>query len=161
MRSYAHGGILIITLVILAVFVVMAMAAAALVNRQFHEVAGQEQEEQAFQIAEAGVDYATWLLDQGLVDFANPQPITDYEVTDHTQDPPEVLGTFTATFETIQYTPPGGPAVMRVVSVGKDTVLVNRTQTIEAVIQSEVDPSEDEPEDKLELWRVIEWDHKP
>ena len=152
-------------LVTLAVFVVMAIAVVGIVNRQFHEVVGQEQEEQAFQIAEAGIDYVVWLLDQHLVDLENPQPITDYEVVDFTKDPSEVLGKFTVTIETVRYTPPNGPAVMRLVSVGRDAVLINRTQTIEAVIQSEADPSEPIPPgnepDQLEVWRIIEWDHKP
>src|SRR5687767_4273055 len=120
MRSYAHGGVMVMALVILIVFAIMAMASAALISRQFHEVVGQEQEEQAFQIAEAGIDYGVWLLDQRVVDYANPQPIMDYEVTDWTKEPPEVLGTFDVTFQSIQFTPPNGPAVMKIISVGED-----------------------------------------
>ena len=147
------------TLVILMVFVIMALATAALISRQFNQIVGQEQEEQAFQISEAGVSYALWLLDNGLVDYKNPQGITDYEVIDETKNPKEVLGTFDLTFETISFVEPQGPATLKVKSVGEDAVLTKRKQTIEAVLRSEADA--EEPEDKLEIWRVIEWDHKP
>lgn len=147
------------TLVILMVFVVMALATAAIISRQFNQIVGQEQEEQAFQISEAGVDYAVWLLDQGLVDYNSPQGVQDYQVIDETREAREVLGTFDLTFETVRFTAPNGPVTMRVKSVGEDVVLVNRKQTIEAVIQS--DSEADEPENKLEVFRVIEWDHKP
>lgn len=138
------------TLVILGVFAIIMAGSAALINRQFNQVVGQEQEEQAFQIAESGVSYALWLMDQGLVDFANPQSIADYEVKDQTVDPPEVLGTFDLTFQTLSFTP-GGPVAIRVVAEGEDLVLKERKQTIEATIQS----------DDLDDFRVVEWDHKP
>lgn len=139
------------TLVILGVFLVMAAATVGLVNRQFKEIVNQEQEEQAFQIAEAGVSYGVWLFDNGLVDYQNPQGVTDYEVTDETKEPPVVLGTFDLTFATLYYTQPSGPVAVKVTSVGEDAVLTARKQTIEAVIQS----------DDLDTFRVIEWDHKP
>lgn len=138
------------TLVILGVFMIMMAASAGLINRQFNQVVGQEQEEQAFQIAEAGVSYALWLMDQDLVDFNNPQGITGYEVKDQTVEPPEVLGTFDLTFQTIAFTP-GASVSIRVVAEGEDAVLTTRKQTIEAVIHS----------DNLDDFRVVEWDHKP
>lgn len=138
------------TLVILSVFMIMMAAAAGLINRQFNQVVGQEQEEQAFQIAESGVSYALWLMDEELVDFNSPQGITDYEVQDQTVDPPEVLGTFDLTFQTLSFTP-GQSVAIRVVAEGEDLVLTTRKQTIEATIQS----------DDLDNFRVIEWDHKP
>lgn len=138
------------TMVILGVFMVMMAGAAGLINRQFNQVVGQEQEEQAFQIAEAGVNYALWLMDQDLVDFNNPQPITNYEITDATVEPPEVLGTFDLTFQTIAFAP-GASVSIRVVAEGEDLVLKERKQTIEAVIHS----------DDLDQFRVVEWDHRP
>lgn len=154
MRSYARGsfgGALLMTLVILGVFLIMAAASVGLVNRQFHAIVDQEQEEQAFQVAEAGVNYAVWLMDNGLVDYQDPQPVEGYQVTDQTKDPAEVLGTFDLDLEVISYTASTGPVAVRAVSIGKDAVLVGRLQTIEAVIQS----------DDLDIFRVIEWDHKP
>lgn len=146
-----RGGALVMTLVILAVFLVMMVATAALISRQFKQIVGQEQEEQAFQIAEAGVSYGVWLLDNNLVDYKNPQGITDYVVIDETKEPSEVLGTFDLTFETLNFAEPDGPLAVRVKSVGKDAVLVQRKQTIEAVIHSS----------DLDDFQVIEWDHKP
>ena len=139
------------TLVILGVFLIMAAATVGLINRQFHAIVGQEQEEQAFQIAEAGVDYTVWLMDNGLIDYQNPQPVAGYQVTDQTQDPAEVLGTFDLSFSVTSYGGPAGPVAMRVVSVGTDAVLLERKQTIEAVVAS----------DDLDTFRVVEWDHKP
>lgn len=162
MRLYVQaqrGGVLVITLVILVVFLVMMVATVGLVNRQFHEIVGQEQEEQAFQISEAGVSYALWLLDNDLVDYKSPQGVTDYQVIDETKEPKEVLGTFDLTFETLSFVEPIGPATIKVKSIGEDAVLTKRKQTIEAVIQSDSDP--EDPADQLEVWRVIEWDHKP
>lgn len=147
---YASGGVLVLTMVVLGMFLVMAIASAALINRQFNQVVNQEQEEQAFQIADAGVNYAIWLMDQGLVDFNNPAPVSDYEVKDQTETPPVVLGTFDLTFQTIQFTP-GESVAVRITSVGEDASLTSRRQTIEAVIQS----------DDLDDFRVVEWDHKP
>lgn len=154
MRSYAwasFGGALLMTLVILGVFLIIMAATVRLINRQFHEIVGQEQEEQAFQIAEAGVSYAVWLMDSGLVDYQDPQPVVGYQVTDQTKDPVEVLGTFDLSLDVIYYAGPAGPSAVRVTSTGTDAVLVKRTQTIEAVVQS----------DDLDTFRVIEWDHKP
>lgn len=138
------------TLVILGMFVVMAVGTMALINRQFKEIVGQEQEEQAFQIAEAGVHYALWLLDNGLIDYADPQEIEDYEVTDDTQDPPVVIGSFDLEFETESYTAGTGPAAVKVTATGKDAV-INRPQKIEATIYS----------GDLDDFVVVEWDHRP
>lgn len=138
------------TLVILAVFVVMALATTSLISRQFNEIARQEQEEQAFQIAEAGVHYAVWLLDNDLIDYTSPQGISDYAVTDQTKEPPEVLGTFDLEFTVLQHEAKG-PAAVKVKATGEDLVLINRRQVIEAVIQS----------DDLDTFRVVEWDHTP
>lgn len=139
------------TLVVLGMFLIMMVATAGLISRQFRQIAVQEQEEQAFQIAEAGVNYAVWLMDNNLVDYDSPQPIQNYAVTDETQAPPEVLGTFDLNFNVLSYVGQTGPAAVRVVSVGKDAVLLQQTQIIEAVIQS----------DNLDTFRIVEWDHKP
>ena len=139
------------TLVILVVFLVLMVGTAALISRQFNQIVGQEQEEQAFQIAEAGVNYAVWVFDNNLIDYADPQPVMDYEVTDQTREPAEVLGTFDLTFSTLSQSGTSGPVAVKVVSVGKDAVLINRKQTIEAIISSE----------DLDTFRIVEWDHKP
>lgn len=139
------------TLVILGVFLVLMMATMGLISRQYKEIVGQEQEEQAFQISEAGISYGLWLMDAGLFDYASPPVIQNYAVTDETKDPAEVLGTFDLAFEVLSYGGVAGPAAVKVTAVGEDAVLVNRKQTIEAVIQS----------DDLDTFRVIEWDHKP
>jgi len=139
------------TLVILGLFMVMMLATTALINRQFKEIVGQEQEEQAFQIAEAGVSYTLWLLGNGLIDFANPRGISDYAVTDHTKDPPEVLGTFDLEFTIEVHDPVNGRVALRAVSTGTDQELTDRKQVIEVVIYS----------DDLDIFNVVEWDHKP
>lgn len=139
------------TLVILGVFLVMAMATVGLISRQFHEIVGQEQEEQAFQIAEAGVNYAAWLMDNGLVSYQSPQPVLGYKVTDETKTPSPELGTFDLSFQVVTYGGPTGPVSVRVTSVGKDAVLLNRSQTIEAVIEST----------DLDTFKITLWDHKP
>ena len=154
MRSYAsltRGGALLVTLVILAMFLVMAVATVGLINRQFKQIVGQEEADQAFQTAEAGINYASWLLDNGLVDYHDPQPIQGYQVTDQTKNPPLVLGTFDLTFSVISYAGPLGPAAVRVVSVGKSAVPLPRPETIEAVIASK----------DMDTFRITQWDHKP
>lgn len=143
-----RGGALLLSMVLLGAFVVMFIAAATLINRQFHQITQQEQEEQAFQVAEAGVFYALWFIDQDLLDLSNPGNVTDYEVTDPTTDPAEVIGNFDLTF-TVRNNEVGGPVTVDIVSVGEDAVLSELKQTIRATIHSR------DGDD----FRIVEWRH--
>jgi len=57
-----RGGILVMTLVFVVMFVVMFVALAGVVTRSYHEATVQIQDEVAFQIAEAGLNYGRWRL---------------------------------------------------------------------------------------------------
>lgn len=139
------------TLVILGLFLTMMVAAMALISRQFHEIVGQEQEEQAFQVAEAGVHYSLWLISNGLLNLDNPAAITGHEVRDiRPQGANEVIGTFDVTFS-VQKGGAGQPTSISLVSTGRDVVLVDRTQVIAAVIYAE----------EGEKFSIISWDHQP
>lgn len=56
---------LIVMLVMLGVFFALLSSASYFINRQFKETLFQEQEEQAFHVAEAGVHYVLFLLSSG------------------------------------------------------------------------------------------------
>lgn len=96
------GGVTILVLSLAIVFSIIAATSAQLVTRQNRETIDQEQEEQAFGLADAGVYYTQWLLDPNgaalsVDDLLNNPPS---ETTNHaiTTNGGETIGTFTITF---------------------------------------------------------------
>ncbi|MGH9856910.1 MAG: hypothetical protein ACRD4B_03600 [Acidobacteriota bacterium] len=61
-----EGSILLMMMVIFGMFAVMLAASVAFINRQFHQTVDQEREELAFHMAEAGVQYTLFLLNDGV-----------------------------------------------------------------------------------------------
>jgi len=57
-----RGGTLLMTLVFVSMFLVIFVALSGLVNRSYHESVLQAQDETAFHVAEAGLNYARWRL---------------------------------------------------------------------------------------------------
>lgn len=131
-----RGGILIFTLIMLGMFMTIMIASVGLIGRQFNRLVVGEQEEQAFQSAEAGVHYALWLLGNDLVDLDDPQPVSDFEITDDTLDPPETIGIFDITFEIDKPEGLDFPLSASVTSVGQDPVLLGQQATVTASVYS-------------------------
>lgn len=61
-REIRNGGILIITLVFVVMFVVIFVSLAGYASRQFKQGAIESRDELAFQVAEAGLNYGRWRL---------------------------------------------------------------------------------------------------
>lgn len=141
---------MVMMLVIFTMFLVFVIATAGLVSRQFHVIVDQEQEEQAFQLADAGVNYAVWLLQNNLVNLASPAGVNDHEITDFTKNPEELIGTFDLSFAT-QSGAASGPVLVNVTSVGEDAVKKDRKQTIDARLYSA---------DRA-AYAIIGWNHRP
>lgn len=110
---------------------VMMIAGIGLLNTQFHQTTDQEQEEKAFGAADAGVQYAYWLLRSGNI---NPQTLPGQQVIQPVTDPDtgETSGTFTLDFT---WQPVGGFDELTVFSSGQD-VANKKTQAVVAKIQA-------------------------
>jgi hypothetical protein len=142
-----QGGVLLLVMVIMIVFIAMTTYTLRFVVRQSHETVNQEQEEQAFGAADSGVSYTLWLLnpsggnyDTG--DIAALSAITDHPVTDN-------LGRQIGTFSLVDIV--AGTRFLQLRSVGKDAVLSNKCQTIFVKLR------------QLELgepYVVTQWDHQ-
>ena len=57
-----RGGVLIMTLVFVSMFVVIFSGLTGMVSRTYHETVLQAHDELAFQVAESGLNYARWRL---------------------------------------------------------------------------------------------------
>lgn len=112
------GGILLIVLIIMIVFIAMVTFTLSYINRQSHVIAEQKQEERIFSIAESGISFVAWLLDSG---GGNYQPedisalssIIDHPIKDKNDN---TIGFFTIrditadnNIHTIQFTSYGVP----------------------------------------------------
>jgi len=153
-----RGGVMLLVLVLLIVFIVMMSATLRYVIRQSHETVDQEQEEQAFNAADAGISYALWLLNPNLHDpDINPFDIRqmaqnphDTVVTNHPvqDDNGMLIGTFT--FDDLNSVQPGHN-YMNFRSIGQDAVLTDRCQAIRATLREVVSG---------EPYVVVSWDHQ-
>lgn len=115
------GGLLIMTLVFVMMFLVIFTSLAGLVNRTYHESVLQAQDETAFQVAEAGLDYGRWRLAHAPEDYsAKTTTIEDQFAGD--------LGTYEVTFA-----PPatGGTSVL-ITSIGTTAAQPGRTVELQA-----------------------------
>lgn len=129
MKNKQRGDILIMTLFLLVVFVVIMTAWAQFASRQAHTVTNQEQEEQAFAVAEAGIERSLFLLNSGV--HEPDTMISNGSIVDEVINPEtgEVTGTYVLSFS-------GGGTTLNVTSVGYDFIQAERCQEIDAVIET-------------------------
>lgn len=113
-----RGGILLMSLVLLAAFLVMMIAMVRLVGRQATQLTVQERTEQARVLSESGVQYALWYFNNRAetgADPASPDPIELYGVDDPITG--ELVGYFSLSFSSQDL---GGYYRISVVSLGQD-----------------------------------------
>lgn len=115
------GGILIMTLVFVVMFAVIFTAIAGLVNRTYHESVLQAQDETAFQIAEAGLNYARWRLAHDPDNFSTEtKTVTDQLAGD--------IGSYA-----VEFTPPAfGSTVVLITATGTTTDQLDRSVVLRA-----------------------------
>lgn len=117
----SRGDIMIMSLVMVVMFVVIFMALAGLTGRQHRETVLQAHDELAFQMAEAGLNYARWRLAHDGDDFTS--------VSDTVEDQfAGIIGTYEVTFEEPQ---PGSTTVI-ITSVGTTESQPSREITLRA-----------------------------
>lgn len=105
-------------------------AGMRLVTRQFHATVDQEQEEISFEVADAGVHYAFWLVNEANADPASlPATVVVREVTDPNTN--KTVGRF---FVTFSVTTIGGFYEITASSAGLD-MSAQRWQYVDAKIQ--------------------------
>jgi Tfp pilus assembly protein PilX len=136
----------VMMLVIFSLFVVMLLAGMRLISLQFRQAVDQEQRNQAFQVAEAGVQYSVWLLNEAEVPYGSLTPITDHEV----QDPGsgEVIGTFTVEYTTDTS---NGPVIVTATSTGQDALRSDFRETVVARLRREASGK----------FSLLTWHHLP
>ncbi len=115
------GGILIMTLVFVSMFAVIFIALSGLTSRQYHEGTNQLQEELAFQIAEAGLNYGRWRLAHDDDNFTAVQKDVEDQFAG-------TIGTYSLTFEQ----PQEGSTIVSITSVGATTSSPTRQVTLKA-----------------------------
>lgn len=136
------GGVMLLVLMLMIVFIVIASATLRYVIRQSHETIDQEQEEQAFNAADSGVAYVYWLLDPA---GGQKVPADIAETTRAVYDDSDAeIGTFTindiiTNTDEIEFT-----------STGRDTELTERCQVIKVRLRQPVDN---------ERYILTDWDH--
>ena len=120
--SEQKGGILITTLVFMAVFLIIAMGLLGLVSQQRKLIRQKEATALAIQIAEAGVNYYRWHLAHALEDYADGTgeidcyPCGPY-VHEYTDPGGGLLGYFELTITSPDPTYPGS-TVIKIKSTG-------------------------------------------
>jgi hypothetical protein len=134
-------------LVMTVLFVGLIIASTAYVNRQSTQSINQEREEVAFSAADAGVQYAWWLIQPGGADIAPddlrsdpPSAATDHEITNSEGS---FAGVFSLTFLA------GESDELEIVSEGRAQSNSDYCQTIEAKFVETVDGD----------YLISEWDH--
>lgn len=131
MKNKETGGILIMTLVLVIMIMVIMMASSAFISTRYHQTVNQSQREQSYDLAEAGIYYAVWLLNVKGTEPEELTPVTDYPINDPTTHQP--VGTFTLTFETSEN---GSTRTVKVTSVGKHATLTDVDQRVVATLSS-------------------------
>ncbi len=115
-----RGSLLVMTLVFVSMFVVVFMALAGMVNRTYHESVLQAQDETAFQVAEAGLNYARWRLAHDPSNFE----VETKEVSDPQAG---VLGEYHVEFAE----PQEGSTIVIITSEGTTSAQPSRTVTLQ------------------------------
>jgi hypothetical protein len=120
-HQFNAGSMLTMTLVFLLMFVVIFTALAGLVSRSYHESVLQAQDETAFQVAEAGLNFARWRLAHNPEDFS----AVTRDLTDQFAG---VLGSYDLTFEQ----PIPGSTIVSITAVGRTASQPARRVTLSA-----------------------------
>ncbi len=125
---FSKGGVLIVMLVMLAMFTVIAIATSTYIDRQYILTINQEQEERSFHLAEAGVHYTLFLLNDGIY---TTQELVDMETfTDTVTKSGQDIGRFDLFFSSL-----GSPGEGVIVTAeGRDTSL-DICQAVTATVQ--------------------------
>ena len=115
------GGVLVMTLVFVMMFLVIFVGLSGMVSRSYHETVLQAHDELAFQVAEAGLNYARWRLSHDPDNFTSEvRTITDQFAGD--------LGDYSLTFEA----PVQGSTVVVITSTGTTASQPTRQFTVKA-----------------------------
>lgn len=115
------GGILIMSVVFLAMFTLMFASLSSVTSLQYQQGGLAAQDETAFQIAEAGLNFARWRLAHEPTNFSSvTQDVNDQEAG--------LLGSYTLTFDA----PDTGSTVVGITSVGHTASAPVRDVTLEA-----------------------------
>lgn len=128
-KSGQRGAVLTMTLVFFVVFLVIATAWLSFAVRQSHEVTDQEQEEQAFQVAEAGVEYTLFLLNSGVYTVDGLVGLSSPIVQVVSDAAGKIVGSYELTFSNTGGTP------LTVSALAHDLELEGRCQRIVADIE--------------------------
>jgi hypothetical protein len=115
------GGILIMTVIFVMMLTVMFVSLSNMTNTQFRQGGISAQDEMAFQVAEAGLDFAKWRLAHDPTNYT----AVSKDVVDQLKG---TLGTYSITFTG----PQTGSTLIRIVSVGHSLEAPDREVTIEA-----------------------------
>ena len=125
MKNNQAGGILILTLVLLMMLLVMFISLSGVVNTQYSQGGLAAQDETAFQIAEAGLNFARWRLAHDPTNYSS----VSRDVADQLQG---LLGTYSLIF-----TPPiNGSTAVTIQSIGQTSNAPTREVTLKATYGS-------------------------
>lgn len=147
-KSEQRGAVLTMTLVFFVVFLVIATAWLSFAARQSHEVADQEQEEQAFQIGEAGIERTLFFLNSGVYTPDDLLGLSTPLVGVVQDGSGKVMGSYELTFAGA-----GGGSVT-VTALAHDIEVEKRCQRVVAAIDSMTGALADTAE-----YYVRSWDH--
>jgi len=119
-----RGGITLLVLVMLVAFAIILGAGAALISRQAHQITQQKEIERAFNVAEAGIHYTVWHLNEsGLtlsdlkddIDAGQWPTSSNAEITDGDNN---VVGTFAIVLNSVTGTEAEVQSIGSVPNVG-------------------------------------------
>lgn len=124
-----RGSTTLWVVVFLVIFAVLLAASLQFITRQSHATIVQEQEEQAFAAAEAGLHHTLWLLNSGTATVASlsSTTIVNEPVTNSAG---EVVARFSLTFSDVQ------PTSLTVTALGLDAVRADICQSVTGVISA-------------------------
>lgn len=118
----AKGGVLVMTLVFVTMFLVIFIGISGMVSRTYHETVLQAHDELAFQVAEAGLNFGRWRLAHDGDDLsAASGTLTDQLAGD--------LGEYELTFEQ----PVAGSSMVKITSVGTTLSQPTRQVTLDVL----------------------------
>lgn len=143
-----RGAVLTMMLVFFVVFLVIAAAWLSFAVRQSHEVTDQEQEEQAFQVAEAGVERALFFLNSGVYTPDDLLGLSSPLVGVVQDAAGDIMGSYELTFSDT------GGASLTVTALAHDLEIENRCQRIVADIEAMTGALADTAE-----YYARSWDH--
>lgn len=118
---HQRGGILIMTMVFVVMFVVIFIALTRLVTSSYHQAVLQAQDEVAFQVAEAGLNYGRWRLSHNKTNFTT-------ETKNVTDQFAGVLGSYTVTFQA----PSAGSTIVLMTATGTTATQPSRQVRLRA-----------------------------